>query len=75
MLFTQVAQSAYSSGSISLLKWLNQTTQVAQSASTADCVTRYSRILNPMQSYLQPDAAASVGKRKYIVCLPHLSAQ
>ena len=47
----QVAQSAYSSGSISLLKWFNQTTQVAQSASTADCVTRYSRILNPMQSY------------------------
>ena len=38
-----------------LLKWLNQTTQVAQSASTADCVTRCSRILNPTQSYLQPD--------------------
>ena len=47
----QVVQSAYSSGSISLLKWLNQTTQVAQSASTAVCVTRYSRILNPTQPY------------------------
>ena len=29
---TQVAQSAYPSGSISLPKWLNQLTQVAQSA-------------------------------------------
>ena len=29
---TQVAQSAYPSGSVSLLKWLNQLTQVAQSA-------------------------------------------
>ena len=48
---TQVAQSAYSSGSTSLLKWLNQTTQVAQSASTAVCVTRCSRILNPTQPY------------------------
>ena len=45
----QVAQSAYSSGSISLLKWLNQTTQVAQSASTAVCVTRCSRLRNPIQ--------------------------
>ena len=47
----QVVQSAYSSGSISLLKWLNQTTQVAQSASTAVCVTQFSRILNPVQPH------------------------
>jgi hypothetical protein len=31
----QVAQLTYSSGSISLLKWLCQITQVAQSASPA----------------------------------------
>ena len=49
---TQAYAAEYSSGSISLLKWFNQTTQVAQSASTADCVTRYSRILNPTQPYL-----------------------
>ena len=57
----------YSSGSISLFKWLNQTTQVAQSASTADCVTRYSRILNPMQSYLQPDTVESLTRRSHIL--------
>ena len=72
---TQVAQSDYSSGSIRLLKWLNQTTQVAQSASTAVCVSEYSRLRNPVQPYPYPSSATSVGKRKYIVCLPHLSAQ
>ena len=45
----QVAQLTYSSGSISLLKWLCQITQVAQSASPAVCVTQCSHILNPTQ--------------------------
>ena len=57
----------YSSGSISLFKWLNQTTQVAQSASTADCVTQFSRILNPMQSSAQPDAVESLTRHSHIL--------
>ncbi|MEH2863805.1 hypothetical protein V7T12_16005 [Segatella copri] len=47
----QVVLSDYSSGSISLLKWFNQLTQVAQSASTAVCVTQFSHILNPVQPH------------------------
>ena len=47
----QVAQLTYSSGSISLLKWLCQITQVAQSASPAVCVTQCSHILNPTQPH------------------------
>ena len=35
----QVAQSAYSSGSISLLKWLNQLTQVVQSAYSSGSIS------------------------------------
>ena len=62
----QVAQSAYSSGSIRLLKWLNQTTQVTQSASTAVCVTQFSHILNPMQPSAQPDAVESLTRRSHI---------
>ncbi|WOF94473.1 hypothetical protein [Segatella copri] len=47
----QVAQLTYSSGSISLLKWLSQLTQVAQSASPAVCVSESSRLRNPVQPY------------------------
>ena len=47
---TQVAQSAYSSGSISLLKWLNQLTQVAQSDYSSGSISEYSRLRNPIQS-------------------------
>ena len=57
----------YSSGSVSLFKWLNQTTQVAQSASTAVCVTQFSRILNPMQSSAQPDAVESLTRHSHIL--------
>ena len=57
----------YSSGSVSLFKWLNQTTQVAQSASTAVCVTQFSRILNPMQSSAQPDTVESLTRRSHIL--------
>ncbi|MEH2910651.1 hypothetical protein V7T00_14335 [Segatella copri] len=46
-----MAQSAYSSGSIRLLKSLNQITQVAQSASPAVCVSESSRLRNPAQPY------------------------
>ena len=48
---TQVAQSAYSSGSIRLLKWLNQRVQPSASASPAVCVTQCSHILNPTQPH------------------------
>ena len=48
---TQAYAAAYPSGSIRLLKWLNQTTQVAQSASTAVCVSEYSRLRNPVQPH------------------------
>ena len=50
-----------------LFKWFNQTTQVAQSASTADCVTQFSRILNPMQSSAQPDAVESLTRHSHIL--------
>jgi len=46
----QVAQSAYSSGSISLLKWFNQLTQVAQSDYSSGSISEYSRLRNPVQS-------------------------
>ncbi|WP_337502374.1 hypothetical protein, partial [Segatella sp.] len=45
----QVAQLTYSSGSIRLLKWLNQITQVAQSASPAVCVSESSRLRKRIQ--------------------------
>ena len=48
---TQAYAAEYSSGSVNLLKWLNQTTQVTQSASTAVCVTQFSHILNPTQPH------------------------
>ena len=64
---TQAYAAEYSSGSVSLFKWLNQTTQVAQSASTADCVTQFSRILNPMQSSAQPDAVESLTRHSHIL--------
>ena len=48
---TQAYAAEYSSGSIRLLKWLNQITQVAQSASTAVCVSESSRLRNPVQPY------------------------
>ncbi|MEH2876038.1 hypothetical protein V7T02_04710 [Segatella copri] len=47
----QVAQSAYSSGSIRLLKWFNQTTQVAQSDYSSGSISEYSRLRNPVQPY------------------------
>ena len=72
---TQAYAADYPSGSISLPKWLSQITQVAQSANPAVCVSESSRLRNPVQPYPYPSSATSVGKRKYIVCLPHLSAQ
>ena len=48
---TQAYAADYPSGSISLPKWLSQITQVAQSASTAVCVTQRSHILNPVQPH------------------------
>ena len=48
---TQAYAAEYSSGSVSLLKWLNQITQVAQSASPAVCVSESSRLRNPAQPY------------------------
>jgi len=47
----QVVLSAYSSGSISLFKWLNQITQVAQSDYSSDSISEYSRLRNPVQPY------------------------
>ena len=47
----QVAQLTYSSGSIRLLKWLNQRVQPSASASPAVCVTQCSHILNPTQPH------------------------
>ena len=72
---TQVAQSAYPSGSVRLLKWLNQRVQPSAQASSAVCVSESSRLRNPVQPYPYPSSATSVGKRKHIVCLPHLTAQ
>ena len=46
----QVVQSAYSSGSVSLLKWLNQLTQVALSDYSSGSISEYSRLRNPIQS-------------------------
>ena len=48
---------------------MQQNIQVAQSASTAVCVTQFSHILNPMQPYLQPDAVESLTQRSHI-CNP-----
>ena len=48
---TQAYAAEYSSGSVNLFKWLNQITQVAQSASPAVCVTQFSHILNPTQPH------------------------
>ena len=45
----QVVQSAYSSGSVSLFKWLNQLTQVAQSDYSSDSISEFSRLRNPIQ--------------------------
>uniref|UniRef100_UPI004025B225 hypothetical protein n=1 Tax=Prevotella sp. TaxID=59823 RepID=UPI004025B225 len=44
-----MAQSAYSSGSIRLLKWLNQTTQVAQSDYSSGSISEYSRLRKRVQ--------------------------
>ena len=49
---TQVAQSAYSSGSIRLLKWLNQLTQVAQPAYSSGSI----RLLKWLNQRVQPSA-------------------
>ena len=46
---TQVAQSAYSSGSIRLLKWLNQFTQVAQSDYSSGSISESSRLRKRVQ--------------------------
>ena len=46
---TQVAQSAYSSGSIRLLKWLNQTIQVAQSDYSSSSISESSRLRKRVQ--------------------------
>ncbi|MBU9909172.1 hypothetical protein KTQ96_14725 [Prevotella copri] len=46
---TQVAQSAYPSGSIRLLKWLNQITQVAQSDYSSGSISKYSRLRKRVQ--------------------------
>ena len=50
----QVAQSAYSSGSISLLKWLNQLTQVVQSAYSSGSI-RLLKWLNQTTQVAQSD--------------------
>ena len=47
---TQMAQSDYSSGSISEYSCLRNPMQSNPYPDAAVCVTRYSRILNPMQS-------------------------
>ena len=48
---TQVVQSAYSSGSISLLKWLNQRVQPSAQPDTVESLTQRSHILNPVQPH------------------------
>ena len=47
---TQAYAADYSSGSIRLLKWFNQLTQVAQSDYSSDSISEYSRLRNPVQS-------------------------
>ena len=46
---TQAYAADYPSGSIRLLKWLNQRVQPSAQASTAVCVTQFSHILTPTQ--------------------------
>ena len=46
---TQAYAAEYSSGSVNLLKWLNQITQVAQSASPAVCISESSRLSKRVQ--------------------------
>ena len=46
---TQAYAAEYSSGSVRLLKWLSQLTQVAQSDYSSGCVSEYSRLRNPVQ--------------------------
>ena len=48
---TQAYAADYSSGSVSLLKWFNQTTQVAQSDYSSGSISEYSRLRNPVQPY------------------------
>ena len=60
----QVVQSAYSSGSISLLKWLNQLTQVAQSAYSSGSI----RLLKWLNQTTQVTQSASTA-----VCVTQFS--
>ena len=48
---TQAYAADYPSGSIRLLKWLNQRVQPSAQASTAVCVTQFSHILTPVQPH------------------------
>ena len=57
---TQAYAAEYSSGSVNLLKWLNQLTQVVQSVKSSGSISESSRLCNPVQPYLQPDAVESL---------------
>ncbi len=63
----QVAQSDYSSGSISEYSRLRNSVQSNPQPDAAVCVTQFSRILNPMQSSAQPDAVESLTRRSHIL--------
>ena len=63
----QVVQSAYSSGSISLLKWFNQLTQVAQSAYSSGSISLLKWLNQRVQPSAQPDTVESLTQRSHIL--------
>ena len=71
----QVVQSATPDGSVSESRRLDKSTDTTPLAYVVESLTLSSRLRNPVQPYPYPSSATSVGKRKNIVCLPHLSAQ
>ena len=63
----QVAQLTYSSGSISLLKWLNQLTQVAQSDYSSGSISESSRLRQRVQPSASASPAVCVTQRSHIL--------
>ena len=64
---TQVVQSAYSSGSISLLKWLNQLTQVAQSAYSSGSIRLLKWLNQTTQVTQSASTVESLTRRSHIL--------
>ena len=64
---TQAYAADYSSGSVSLFKWLNQLTQVVQSAYSSGSISLLKWLNQRVQPSAQPDAVEFLTRRSHIL--------